>query len=324
MDNIKKQFDLTKKLYDKGCSPLAEVAETVQICLNKLQPLATRAYGVCSSKPYSIFEVDGQKSRPILTSLLNTDRDVFRRNWNRLVASASGISHRFEISEAEANATLYTAIMSFAACYDIWKPKSRKTPGTFFEIVLGSLISQILPEGKRTKFIPLPPPPKKIQALLASDMQEICPQDDAVDSEETDTDSAGSVSTDIVFNLPGDIGIVIPAKITTRERIVQPFAHQRILDSAMGEGRYISLLTCVSETQRDDKKESVNEICVPGTIALFQEHLAKLGGIYYLDPPRRYLQLSEAGEIEVASVGALLVGKFGALINKLQTNLPAA
>jgi len=47
---------------------------------------------------------------------------------------------------------------------------------------------------------------------------------------------------------------------------------------------------CVSETQRDDKSQSVKEICVPGTIRLFQAHLASLNSIYYLDPPLRYLE----------------------------------
>jgi hypothetical protein len=306
MNTIKEAFDVAKRLYDIGDNPLDAILRTVAACQSKLARYSLTRYGGCSAKEYSIYAVGGQKSRPILPNLFITDSGVFQEKWSELIACASGESHKFNIAEAEANATIYTAVMSFCVCYDLWKPASRKTPGTFFEVVLGSLLALILPEATRTKFISLPPPPRA-QGLL--------------DSEEGI--SAGSVSTDIVFNFPGNMGIVIPAKITTRERIVQPFAHQRILDSAMGEGRYVSLLTCVSETQRDDEDQSVNEICVPGTIVLFQEYLAKLGGIYYLDPPRRYLRLNDEGVIEVASVGALVTEKLATLISRLQTSPPA-
>lgn len=108
-------------------------------------------------------------------------------------------------------------------------------------------------------------------------------------------------------------GLVVPAKITTRERIVQPFAHQRILDSAFGVGHYRSALACVSEMQRDEEV-GANEICVPGTIRLYQEYLAPLSGIYYLDPPVRYLQSDVTSIIEVSSLGHFFSERIAALV----------
>lgn len=322
MQTIKRLFDHAKRAYDGGQSPLAEIRDTATQCLQMLNSSAAfRPYGGCAGKNYGIYEASGQKSRPILPTLFQPDPRIFATQWDQLKQAAVPEQHRFAVPEAVANSTIYTAIMAFSACYDLWKPKSRKTPGTFFEVVLGSLLSLIIREANRTKFISLPAPPVN---LVTSQSVETAIQQEAqlalIDDqdEEPAGDDPGKVSTDIVFNFPHAFGIVIPAKITTRERIVQPFAHQRILDCAMGVGRYISLLTCVSETQRDDKAQSVNEICVPGTIALFQQYLANLGGIYYLDPPQRYLQLSQTGLIEIRSVGALVTGGLDPLINRFQ------
>lgn len=113
-----------------------------------------------------------------------------------------------------------------------------------------------------------------------------------------------TISTDIVFEAVNRVKLVIPAKITTRERIVQPYAHQRILDSVFGAGMYKSILLCVSETQRE-KEERVNDICVPGTIALYQKHLAALTAIYYLDPPARYLDSSVCDLVPVRRLSEL-------------------
>jgi hypothetical protein len=317
MNSIKTSFDLAKVLYDRGQSPLSVIHDTVCICLDKLGPVTVRDYGGVIGKNYSIFEINSNKSRPVLLPLFFKNSDEFSKKWSEFLASCSHENNRYTSTAEDANTVLYTAVMAFAVCYDLWKPSSRKTPGTFFEILLGSLISQVLPRWERSKFITLP-------ALISTnnDDQSLSGDDDQSLSGEEDglQDTPSKVSTDIVFNFNNQAGIVIPAKITTRERIVQPFAHQRILDSAVGLGKYVSLLACVSETQRDDKNSSVNEICVPGTIELFQRYLAKIGGIYYLDPPERYLRLSIDGVVEVSTIGGLITGGFEKIIKSSQIN----
>lgn len=113
-----------------------------------------------------------------------------------------------------------------------------------------------------------------------------------------------SVSTDLVIGVRGRPGgLVVPLKITTRERIVQPFAHQRILDSAFGAGHYRSLIVCMSETQLDKRTTSVKQVCVPGTIKLFQKYLAPIAGLYYCDVPQRYAARDMERVVNVRSVG---------------------
>lgn len=148
-------------------------------------------------------------------------------------------------------------------------------------MLIGTIIGKLLPAYSRSKHIPL------ISLSETELLEEVQEEEQLRNSTQLslfkssvenslEEEQAGSVATDIVFKKNEDNkGLVIPVKITTRERIVQPFAHQRILDSVFGPGSYQSLLICVSEMQRD-KENNVNEICVPGTIQLFQRHLASL------------------------------------------------
>ena len=83
-------------------------------------------------------------SRPVHLPLLIRDRKLFREAWNEFRESARPRERRYDFLPEEANSVLYSASMAFAICYDLWKPGSRKTPGTFFEIVLGSVLQAVL------------------------------------------------------------------------------------------------------------------------------------------------------------------------------------
>ncbi len=76
---------------------------------------------------------------------------------------------------------------------------------------------------------------------------------------------------------------------------------------------YKSILICVSELQRAGD-DGANEICVPGTIRLFQKHLSELEGIYYLDPPTRYQQQNVTSVVEVNTIGELLANQLPSLL----------
>jgi hypothetical protein len=69
---------------------------------------------------------------------------------------------------------------------------------------------------------------------------------------------------------------------------------------------YRSIILCISETQRDDDGDCVNDICVPGTVKLFQRHLASIDNLCYADPPARYLTPDVAEVIAVNTIGWLL------------------
>ena len=266
-----------KRRYDAGQCPTDLVGQAAAYAIAKLgstakaQPQAKK-YG----KDYWVFKSGRVLSRPYLPSLFIDDPTEFSKRWAAIEKAIDPKKHTIGKLYREVDSVLYSAITAYSVCFDLWNASARKTPGTFFEILFGSLTGRILPEYERTKFIAIP-------------------------------NQIESVSTDIVFKARKnrDRGLVFPVKITTRERIVQPFAHQRILDSVFGAGAYRSVLICASELQRD-KEEDINEICVPGTIRLFQAHLAPLTGIYYLDPPSRYLQTDITEMVPVGSVGQLL------------------
>lgn len=277
-------MDQAKIKYDSGENPFNEILAVNNHCLQILQSCNFSYRANSDGKEYWVFSNNGSDSRPICKSkmLEKTEFDKYFTQFQTYRINDYSIG---TISCSELNNLLYTAISNFCACYDIFKRGSRKTPGTYFEILLGTFISHILFDYERKKFIKLPE--------YVSD---------SGDSSEADEDS---VSTDIVFEKAGYLRFVFPAKITTRERVVQPFAHQRIIDSAFGERQYLSFLLCVSEMQLD-KDNSVHPVCVPGTIKLFQRHLAKVGGIFYLDPPQRYLDEDVSSFITVETIGNLL------------------
>lgn len=295
MLELDKRFKAAKKSYDADANPLTVLMEITKHCLRKISKEAkSRPHGNIGTKEYWVYEAKKGISRPYLKSLFIPSETDFNERWNLLIANINPDERNIASTSSEVDAVLYTSSMAFAMCYDIWKTSSRKTPGTYLEVLLGSIMGKILPDYKRTKHIPLP------------------------NEDETEEGNEESVSTDIVFEKTranGEIfGLVIPAKITTRERIVQPFAHQRILDGVFGRNRFNSILVCISEMQLDKKKNKVNEICVPGTIRLFQKHLAELTGIYYLDPPTRYLQEDVTRVITIGSVGELLTTRLPKLI----------
>lgn len=295
--------------YKRKESPLREIGGLIAHCLGKLRSDATTrqqsaasagqrrrrpvqveteggelAEVIVPTKTYSVFVSGNAISRPFLPSTFIGNPRTFSAKWKALILALDERSSRIEMEAKAANAVLYTAVNAFSICYDLWKPGSRKTPGTFLELLMGSLLERLLPNRIRTVFIPIPGESQK-------------------------------VATDISFvDAGGGSGLVFPAKITTRERIVQPFAHQRILDSVFGLASYRTILLCGSELQRDGDI-GINEICVPGPIKLYQKYLAQIGGIYYLDPPERYLQTDVKEVIPVGTIGEFLTSGLAELLN---------
>jgi hypothetical protein len=262
--------------------------------------------------PYNVFSLDNPRvvSRPVRPDLYISDTNEVIALHDRFITSLkAGPEAWTEEQRAIANRMVYTAVLSFACCYDLWQRGSRKSPGTFFEILVAGTLQVMLPHAVLTKHIPLAAlvPDTEVREASAESETEpasVEPNGDEEAPEEPKPDEGSGVSTDLVLRLensPG--GIVVPLKITTRERIVQPFAHQRILDAAFGEGVYKSLLTCISETQLDEGTQTVKQVCVPGTVKLFQKYLARIDGIYYCDIPQRYASEDMKHTVSVKSVG---------------------
>lgn len=283
MDELHNLQSNTVSAYQDGRCVTNSIGQIVEHCLTLLERADLTPLGPCDGKDYHVFADSERLSRPVHLPLLINDAQSFAEAWSALHGSARPGERRYDYAPGAINKVFYTASTAFGACYDVWKPGSRKTPGTFFEVLLGSVLEVVLPDFSRTSQIVLPGQTRRL-------------------------------ATDIVFSKPGLTGgLVIPAKITTRERIVQPFAHQRILDSVFGEGRFRSVLVCVSEMQRQGHT-GANAICVPGAVRLYQQHLAPLSGLYYMDPPARYMQDDVVEHLNVDNLGALLARDLPTLV----------
>ena len=176
---------------------------------------------------------------------------------------------------------IYTNIMSYCVYCDLWKGRDIKTPGTYFEVLIRVLMSHFYPGVEiSTKGIPVPDSAKE------------------------------KITTDMILSSPNsEKALVIPAKITTRERVVQAFAHQFLLQKLFHE-KYRSVLVCVSEMQRD-RENNVKETCVPNTVTLYQTHLTELIGMLYLDPPERYQHESVTSRIPIRTFCSLFTPFIG-------------
>lgn len=99
--------------------------------------------------------------------------------------------------------------------------------------------------------------------------------------------------TDFIYDLGvNKPKLHVPVKTSTRERVIQVWAHQRVLDGVYGVGRFFGMLACITETKLDKKKLEVIEICLPDQWQLYQMFIAQLKRVYYLDIPEKYAYLS--------------------------------
>ena len=286
MKTITDSFAQAKKQYDAGNPSLVACFDVVRACLLKLEAEATLGrFGDFKGKPsieYWVARSGVNLSRPFRPELFDATLAAFDAASTQFISDVQST----EFNKARVDRVIYTAATAFCLCFDIWKPKSRKTPGTFFEVLIGSACRVRYPQYGLGKHVVIATDGDVDTAVI--DLDEDDALEGATDEEIVEALQGNSVSTDLVIhNDERKKGAIIPLKITTRERIVQPFAHQRILDSAYPD-KFRSFLACVSEVQRDDNTQSVKQICVPGTVALFQKHLAKLSGLYYCDIPQRY------------------------------------
>ena len=144
------------------------------------------------------------------------------------------------------------------------KSRDQKTPGTFFEYLISHLFAWKLGVNPTTRI-----------QVLNLDMDTTLP-------------------TDFIFNLGKDRPkFHLPIKTSTRERVIQVWAHQRVLDGVFGTGRFLGTPVILAETKTDAVKREVIEICLPEQWRIYQMHIAQLKRIYYLDVPATYVKLND-------------------------------
>ena len=163
------------------------------------------------------------------------------------------------MSSREITVVLYSSAIAFCASLDVVSRGDQKTPGTFFEYLCAPLLTACLGVS----------PQRSLQVL--------------------NLDLETKLPTDFIFDLGANRPkFHVPVKTSTRERIVQVFAHQRMLDGVYGIGRFLGLPMVLTETKTSSVGGEVVEICLPDQIMLYHLHVAQFWKLVYFDVPNAY------------------------------------
>lgn len=240
----------------------ALIAEIAADCSAYLETKAKRIdlKSSVGGKSYFAFSQDPRMSRAINQDLFIEDQRVLANLLGKLTADP-GLDW---LSAERCNRFLYTIAISFCALSDVTADNDQKTPGTFFELFVGHLLS--ITFGVK--------PRNQVEVLTVEDERSTLP-------------------TDFIFDLgPKQLKFHVPVKTSTRERAVQVWAHQRMLNGVYGEGRFKGVLVALAETKLDRRKLEVVEICLPDQWAVYQRFVARMDRVYYLDLPAKYAALA--------------------------------
>lgn len=249
----------------------ARISEVYKGCLDFLaiaqrEPLRSLIPG----KSYFAFRIGEKMSRAVNSA-------QFVANGGKWTAFAKAVAKNdlSRFTPEEITRIIYSVAISFCCYIDLTKSRDQKTPGTFFEYLISHLFAWKL--GVK--------PTTRIQVL--------------------NLDLETTLPTDFIFNLGKDRPkFHLPIKTSTRERVIQVWAHQRVLDGVFGTGRFLGTPVILAETKTDAARREVIEICLPEQWRIYQMHIAQLKRIYYLDVPATYLKLNDVfPPISVKSFG---------------------
>jgi hypothetical protein len=235
---------------------LSEIFLRTQKFLNRMKKI--NLISKVAGKSYFAFALNEKTSRAINTNLYNASIE----DWMEIVTSIK--QNNIEAHPKEfIDKVLYTIVASFIASIDLIKSRDQKTTGTFFEYFIAFLFSwRVGVEPKNS-----------IQVLN-------------IDDEDT------KLPTDYIFNLGNNNKkFHMPVKLSTRERSIMLWAHQKLLDGVYGIETFMGTPVLFAETKTSNKNEVI-EICLPEQWRLYQLYIAKLKRIYYLDVPKAYEKLS--------------------------------
>jgi len=207
-------------------------------------------------KQYFSFRKDNIIARPANKELFLIGPAVVTRLWKKWLSEA--------ISPQDFARLTYTIALAPCLAMELFDRQNKKGPATFFECYVGHLFAKSLGINP-TKRVRLPVHGRSV--LMTMDFL-------------------------IDMGRPHR-KVHLPVKMSTRERVVQAWAHQRLLDAAYGDGVYRGIMVLFSETKLDSRSLEVVEICVPDQWLAYQSLLAHLDRIYYFDVPVRYQVLTD-------------------------------
>lgn len=193
-------------------------------------------------------------SRPVRPDLMITDDVEYNDLWQEIRDLCKG--QPGSLSHPRLQEILYSTVVGYACVKDLMTG-DRKTPGTLLEIVIESL-AEVLTGLSRGGEISIPNHANITIDMHLHDQQELRK-------------------------------LAVPTKTSLRERYVQAYVHQYLLESVkndFGLAEFKTVLMVIGDTQR--LKDGVQFTCTPGQLALYHKYLSQLDAFYYLDPPLNY------------------------------------
>ena len=270
--SIASKYNEMKNLF--GINPLSaeitekfkEINDLCQIEINGLTQIPLTSRSTATGKNYVVFSnTENKYSRPVNIDLYNagcatniSGIKIIDEFWSNVQ------SHTISTQDAHTiTAVLYAICMNYCCCADLIHGVKNNS-GDYFEKLVGHLYSMHLNVA----------PTNQMNAV------------------ELDGESI-SLPTDFIFDLgAGKPKFHVPAKTSTRERVVEVWAQQRVLDGAFGVGRFLCLLTCIGETNFYSNDMSVAITCVPNQWINYQLFISQIKRAYYLDVPEKYNELN--------------------------------
>ncbi|MGH7451515.1 MAG: hypothetical protein ACRENG_09240, partial [bacterium] len=211
-----------------------------------------------ADKKYFSFNIPrtDKLSRSVNQSLFSSDSAKYANHFLNGTLNQLTFAERYHL--------LYTLAISYCCAADLLKEGDQKTPATFFECLIAHLFARTLDVNPKTQ----------VEVLKLEE-------------------EGGTLPTDLIFDLgKGKPKFHVPVKTSTRERVIQVFAHQRVLDGVHGFGSFRGILVCLAETKLDHRSREVVEICVPKQWTLYYKFIAPMLRFYYFDVPRKYETLA--------------------------------
>lgn len=195
-------------------------------------------------------------SRPANAAVFNLDSELISKQWQRWRDG--------RLSAPDLARMSYSIALAPCLALELFDRQNKKGPATWFECLIGHIFAKVIGTS----------PHRKASLPVAGQTVRL--------------------TMDFLFDMGAKTRHVhLPVKMSTRERVVQAWAHQRLLDGAFGAKKYRGIMVCFAETKLDLRKREVVEICVPDQWLAYQNLLAKLDRIYYFDVPVRYQKLAD-------------------------------
>ena len=259
---LRAEYEQVKRTcsYDiKGDDAGTAIIELVLVSLHYLleQCSSIPLVSKVTGKEYFTFGNEMILARPANSQLFLLDPDKLSALWNQWLLG--------QITGDDFAQLSYTSALAPCLAMELFDRQNKKGPATYFECYIGHLFAKAF-NVNPIRQARLPVRDRKV-----------------------------AMTMDFLFDVDATYPkIHVPVKMSTRERVVQAWAHQRLLDSAYGDDAYRGIMVLFSETKLDSRKLEVVEICVPDQWLAYQLLLARMDRIYYLDAPERYKTLANA------------------------------